>query len=325
MNVNTSILSFILLFTILGCTPKVKTISKEFRLITPDSIQLGITLTKPAALNNTPLIILIHGSGNDSRANEYYKMLTEEFCNIGFSVITYDKRGCDSSTGNWLSVPFSYLKEDLLSIVNHFSKDTTFTKIGLWGGSEGSNIAVWAASENKEIDFVIAQSFTSMTFADQNKFVKLNRIKNYSNLSQSKINEVMRLQDLLYAFVRTGEGYSDYLKLFNSFRNEEWFADILAEPISENGLWASWYKTKIDLYSAEFLKNLRIPVLFIWGQNDALIDVKKSKEIAMSIKRDDKFLFQIFDNADHSLYAGGRKPVHLKFMKEWLKKNVKLE
>ncbi len=314
-----------LFVAIFSCTTKVKTISKEFRLNTPDNIQLAITITKPTALNNTPLIILIHGSGNDSRANEYYQLLTKEFCSIGFSVITYDKRGCDSSTGNWLSVPFSYLKEDVLSIVNHFSQDSSFTHIGLWGGSEGSNLAVWAAAENEEIDFVIAQSFTSMTFAEQNKYVKLNQVKNYSNVIQSKIDDLMRLQDLLYEFVRTGQGYSEYLKAFNSFRDDEWFANILDEPISENGLWAKWYKTKLDIYTAEFLKNIHIPVLFIWGQYDALIEVNKSKEMAMSIKQDSNFQFKIFDNADHSLYAGSRKPVHLKYMKDWLQKKVEIK
>lgn len=142
----------------------------------------------------------------------------------------------------------------MLSIVNHFSQDSSFTHIGLWGGSEGSNLAVWAAAENEEIDFVIAQSFTSMTFAEQNKYVKLNQVKNYSNVIQSKIDDLMRLQDLLYEFVRTGQGYSEYLKAFNSFRDDEWFANILDEPISENGLWAKWYKTKLDIYTAEFLK-----------------------------------------------------------------------
>lgn len=61
--------------------------------------------------------------------------------------------------------------------------------------------------------------------------------------------------------------------------------------------------------------------MFIWGQYDALIEVNKSKEMAMSIKQDSNFQFKIFDNADHSLYAGSRKPVHLKYMKDWLQKS----
>ena len=308
--------------TFLGCAQEVKTTSEEFRLLTADSIQLALTLTKPAVHQKTPLIIIIHGSGNDSRENEYYKLLTNEFCSIGFSVITYDKRGCDSSTGNWLEVPFSYLKDDVVAIVNRFSKDTSFTQMGLWGGSEGSNVAVWTAAESKEIDFVIAQSFTAMTFAEQNKFVKSNRIRNYDNVSQQKINELMRLQDLLYEFVRTGKGYDEYLRTFNSFRGEEWFADILGEPVSENGLWASWYKTKLDINSTSFLGTINIPVLFVWGQQDELIDVNQSMAMAKSVKKDTHFQFKIFEKADHSLYAGGYKPVHLQYMKEWLKSNV---
>lgn len=307
---------------LISCGQKVSTTSTNIKLTTTDSVHLAITLTKPEDIIKTPLIILIHGSGNDSRENPYYKMLTDEFCSIGFSVITYDKRGCDSSTGNWLSVPFSFLKDDVITIVNHFSKDTAITQIGLWGGSEGSNIAVWTASENKEIDFVIAQSFTSMSFAEQNKFATLTRIKNYSNVSEQKLNELMKLQDLLFAFVRTGSGYNEYMNTFNSFRNEEWFSDILNEPVTKNGLWSKWYKTKIDINSSEFIKDINIPILFIWGQNDELIDVNKSLQLAKSVKQDSHLMFKIFERADHSLYAGGNKPVHLKYLKEWLKNKV---
>lgn len=316
---------FALCSMLVSCGHKVKTTSTDLKLSTADSVQLAITLTKPNGAKKTPLIVLIHGSGNDSRANPYYKMLTNEFCSIGFSVITYDKRGCDSSTGNWLTAPFSYLKDDVITIINNFSKDTSITQIGLWGGSEGSNVAVWAASESKIIDFVIAQSFTSMTFADQNKFVKLNRVKNYSMVTEQKINELLKLQDLLYDFVRTRNGYTEYLNSFNSFRNESWFTDILGEPVSEQGLWSKWYKTKLDINSTEFIKNINIPVLFVWGQNDQLIDVNKSLQMAKSVKQDNNLIFKIFDNADHSLYAGGTKPIHLKFMKEWLRNIVTKE
>lgn len=316
---------FLLSTILMSCGQKVKTTSKDFKVLTTDSVQLALTLTKPIELKKTPLLIIVHGSGNDSRENEYYKMLTNEFCSIGCSVITYDKRGCDSSTGNWLSVPFSYLKDDVVGIANTFARDTTITQIGLWGGSEGSNVAVWAASESKDIDFVIAQSFTAMTFAEQNKFVQLNRIKNYSNVSEQKINELMNLQDLLYEFVRTGKGYSEYINTFNGFRNDEWFSDILSEPISENGLWSKWYKTKLDINSSEFIKNINIPVLFVWGQNDELIDVHKSMELAKSVTQNTNVQFKIFDNADHSLYAGGNKPVHLKYLKKWLTNKVKKE
>lgn len=312
---------FLLLNLILyRCGQGVQTTQQNFKITTKDSIDIAITLTKPTGLNKSPLIILVHGSGNDNRQNEYYKLLTKEFCGIGLSVITYDKRGCDSSTGNWLAVPFSYLKDDVLSIVSQFTKDTTISKIGLWGGSEGSNVAVWAASENKDIDFVIAQSFTAMTFAEQNKYVKSQNIKRYSNVSQQKIDDLLKLQELLNEFVRTGNGYNNYINSFNSFRHEEWFAEILGQPVSQNGQWSKWYRTKLDINSTEFTKNLTVPSLFIWGQNDQLIEVDKSMTLVMSSNQGNNLYFKIFVNANHGLYTGGRKPVHLKYMKEWLTK-----
>lgn len=309
---------FPFLITLCSCGQVVQTTQQNFKITSKDSVQLATTFTRPAGLSQTPLIILIHGSGNDNRQNPYYQLLTKEFCDIGFSVIAYDKRGCDNSTGNWLTVPFSCLKDDVLSIVNHFAADTTITKIGLWGGSEGSNVAVWAATENKDVDFVIAQSFTAMTFAEQNKYVKSQSLKRYRNVSQQETDDLMKLQDLLYEFVRTGKGYSDYIQFFNRFRNRDWFAEILGQPVNEYGQWSKWYKTKLDIESTEFTRKLMVPTLFIWGGRDPLIEVNKSMALVKASNQSDKLRFKIFDHADHSLYAGGRKPEHLKYMKEWL-------
>lgn len=306
-----------------GCGQKVEVTEQNFRVVTKDSIQLACTLTRPAGVPYTPLIILIHGSGNDSRQNEYYQMLTSEFCEIGLSVITYDKRGCDSSAGHWLNVPFSYLKDDVLTIVNQFEGDSTISKIGLWGGSEGSNVAVWAATESKAIDFVIAQSFTAMTFAEQNKYVKSKSISRYPNVSQQTKDDLLQLQDLLYTYVRTGQGYQNYLNAFNRFSHEEWFTEILGNPVSENGQWSHWYKTKMDIPNSVYVAALTIPALFIWGEEDQLIDVAKSMEIVRSANQNLQIEVNIIRDADHSLYAGGRRPEHLEMMKEWLTSQLK--
>ena len=310
--------SILVLF--MSCEQNIQTTSQEHSFLTKDSISLAGTLTRPIEATKNPLIILVHGSGNDSRENEYYKLLAKEFCNIGYSVFTYDKRGCNASTGSWLTVPFYYLKDDVLTIVKEFDKDTTITKIGLWGGSEGSNVAIWASSESSDIDFVIAQSFTAMTFAEQNKFVKQTRIRNYPNTSEQKIKELLDLQDLLYEYVRTGNNYDKYISAFNNLSNEPWFSDILNQPVTENSQWSRWYKSKLDIQSSTFLNGIHIPVLFVWGQNDELIDVNRSMSILKMTTESDNITYKVFENADHSLYSGGRKPIHLRFMKEWLNK-----
>lgn len=304
----------------MSCEQNIQTTSQEHSFLTKDSISLAGTLTRPIEATKNPLIILVHGSGNDSRENEYYKLLVKEFCNTGYSVFTYDKRGCNASTGSWLTVPFYYLKDDVLTIVKEFDKDTTITKIGLWGGSEGSNVAIWASSESSDIDFVIAQSFTAMTFAEQNKFVKQTRIRNYPNTSEQKIKELLDLQDLLYEYVRTGNNYDKYISAFNNLSNEPWFSDILNQPVTENSQWSRWYKSKLDIQSSTFLNGIHIPVLFVWGQNDELIDVNRSMSILKMTTESDNITYKVFENADHSLYSGGRKPIHLRFMKEWLNK-----
>jgi len=65
---------------------------------------------------------------------------------------------------------------------------------------------------------------------------------------------------------------------------------------------------------------LTVPSLFIWGKNDQLIEVDKSMTLVKSANQGNNLYFKIFENANHSLNTGGKKPVHLKYMKEWLTK-----
>lgn len=74
----------------ISCEKNIKSTLQEYSFLTKDSISLVGTLTRPLEATKSPLIVLVHGSGNDGRENEYYKLLTKEFCNIGYSVFTYD-------------------------------------------------------------------------------------------------------------------------------------------------------------------------------------------------------------------------------------------
>jgi pimeloyl-ACP methyl ester carboxylesterase len=301
----------------------VQTMTRDVTVKTNDGIQLIGTLTKPAAVGRTPLIILIHGSGNDTRQNPYYKQLANRFNENGYSVFTYDKRGSGESTGSWIDVPFSYLKDDVLSVVNKLKEDTSFTKIGVWGGSEGSCVALWAASESDKISFVIAQSFTSLPFSEQNTYQTHVAIKALSNNNTDDINARMRVQELVHHYALTGEGYDKYAAAVNALRHKTWFLKTLGEPMSADNKWWGWYKTKMNIAPVRFLQGVHVPVLFIWGEVDELVPVSASVDLVKAKAKGKNVVYKVFKNANHSLSGNNGEAVHVQFMQEWLKKICK--
>ena len=298
-----------------------RTVTEEIIIKTNDGISLVGTITKPASFKQTSLIILIHGSGDDTRENEYYRLLTRKFNESGYSVLTYDKRGSGASTGSWIDVPFPALKDDVLSIVKELTNDTSFNKIGLWGGSEGSCIALWAASESSNISFVMAQSFTSVSFAEQNKYQTHLAIKALSNNNSRDINTRMHVQELVHHYALTGDGYERYVAAINALRQKPWFAQSLGEPMSASNKWWGWYKTKMSIVPIHFLQKVQVPVLFVWGELDELVPVKASLELVREKGKGKNVEYEVFKGANHSLYTNnGREPVHIQAMKQWLKR-----
>jgi pimeloyl-ACP methyl ester carboxylesterase len=297
-----------------------KNIETELVITTKDGVKLQATVSKPQATGKLPLIILLHGSGDDTRQNEYYQLLQTKFNEIGFAVLMYDKRGCGSSTGSWIQVPFSVLKDDALEVFRKVNGDSSYTKIGFWGGSEGSCLALWAAAEEPRVNFVVGQSFTAMPFVEQNAYQTNLAITALSKGNAADINARMDVQDLMYRYARTGQGYSDYVAAVNSLRDKPWFSKTLSEPMGAFDPWWKWYKTKMDVSPIRFLRIVKVPVLFVWGALDELVPVEKSYQMVKELSGGKNITYKIFDQAGHNLFTSAGAPLHIGFLQEWLKK-----
>jgi dipeptidyl aminopeptidase/acylaminoacyl peptidase len=233
-------------------------------------------------------------------------------------VLVYDKRGSGQSSGNWIESPFSTLKDDVLSIIELVKEDSSIGKIGLWGGSEGSCIALWAAAESDLVSFIIAQSFTATSFADQNRYQTRLSTQSIVNNNKELIKARMKVQELVYNYARTGKGYDKYVESVNALRRNPWFTQILGEAMRRDDKWWSWYKTKMDIKPIAFLKKVNAPVLFIWGELDKLVPVEQSYRLVIAQAKGKEIKTIIFKGANHSLYNNTAEPVHLKVMQDWL-------
>ena len=64
-------------------------------------IQLAGTLIAPSTRGKHPAIVLVHGSGAQSR--EHMMPFARLLIRHGLAVLGYDKRGVGESTGDWLA------------------------------------------------------------------------------------------------------------------------------------------------------------------------------------------------------------------------------
>ena len=115
---------------------------------------LAGSLYLPARGGRHPAVILVHGSGPQTR--DSYAPFAKVFAKHGIATLIYDKRGTGALTGNWQRAPFSALADDAAAGLEFLRRrvEIDSTRVGIWGGSEGGWIAPWVASINPNVAFV---------------------------------------------------------------------------------------------------------------------------------------------------------------------------
>jgi dipeptidyl aminopeptidase/acylaminoacyl peptidase len=123
-------------------------------------LRLAGMLFVPEGEGPVPVAVIIHGSGTSFRNNTWYLSVARHLQTNGIAVLLPDKRGSESSAGNWVGADFHQLAGDTLAAVDFVRAQEQFagSRIGLIGLSQGGWIAPVAAAEDGGIDFVVSMS-----------------------------------------------------------------------------------------------------------------------------------------------------------------------
>ena len=139
-----------------------------------EGVILDGTVYKPK--NSLVGVVIVHGSGQETRMNEFAKLLVEN----GISVLTYDKRGVGKSggiyfgpevgTNNIDSTNLNLLAKDASNAVNELQKQIKNIPIGLVGFSQAGWIIPITSSKNPIVEFMVLFSCPTITTLEQLRF-----------------------------------------------------------------------------------------------------------------------------------------------------------
>jgi uncharacterized protein len=132
----------------------------DFHSLRPQSVRIhsatGTTLAaRFFAGRSRATVVLSHGYGG---TQDEMLPVADVLHRAGFSVLTYDLRGCGQSGGG---VTFGALEQrDLISVVNYLSKrpDVDAMRIGALGFSMGASTTILAAARDRRIQAVVDDS-----------------------------------------------------------------------------------------------------------------------------------------------------------------------
>lgn len=127
-----------------------------------DDVTLAGTLTVPEGEGPHPAVVLVSGSGPQTRNSEVFghalfHVVADYLTRQGIAVLRYDERGVGASTGTYESATTEDLARDVEAAVEALAvrHEIDAHQIGLYGHSEGGAIAPMVATRSDRVAFLV--------------------------------------------------------------------------------------------------------------------------------------------------------------------------
>ncbi|HEY1605734.1 MAG TPA: alpha/beta fold hydrolase [Allosphingosinicella sp.] len=233
------------------------------------AVTLRGTLCLPRSRGRHPAVVLVHGSGPQTRWGTM-RYIADRFARSGVAVLIYDKRGSGDSGGDWRSATYEDLARDALAAVAILAArpDVDPHRIGLVGHSQGGAIAPLVATlAPGRIAFLVAED----SFAGPQWQQDLYRVRNeVKSLALSQADEKIAM-DVYSAFVDAARGarsYDAFEKEAAPYRDTAWYK-WMAIPPRDSWVWGLAAKNE-NFDPLPLWHKVRAPVLLVYGEKDML-------------------------------------------------------
>lgn len=247
------------------------------------TVTLSGVLIVPGGKELYPAVVLIHGSGAESR--EGYRFLADHLARHGIAALRYDKRGVGDSEGDWHYATLEDLAEDVLAGVHFLQhhRNINAKAVGIVGTSQGGWVAPLAASQSEDVAFMVVISGAAVSPQIQELYRVTNELR-YKGYSESGVT----LRTMGYRLELAAA------KILRAIQNVVPVSKALP-PRLAFGLYLNW-----DFDPVPILKKITCPVLAIFGELDKLVPVRESVALLKEALKDNDII-TVFPKGNHAL------------------------
>lgn len=256
--------------------------SKEPVVFTSGGEQLTGTIYLPEGTGPYPGLVLIHGSGDQSRAVWEYRSHVYRLVSRGVAVLAYDKRGCGESEGAISAAGFDDLAADAYAALSvlRTAESIDSTRCGLFGISQGGWIAARLGAAHRDISFIVFNEGPAVSLWQQ----ELDRVA-YSlksdDFSQAAIDSAVALTRLYFESVDRPAAWAAYATARAAADSAAWLEYVQNEPEYDNANMIWWRTNRYD--PAADLSRLSMPVLAVFGELDTNVPPQTNRLLMDSL------------------------------------------
>ncbi len=259
------------------------------------SVQFGGTLTIPKGKGPFSTVILITGSGQQDRdetlfGHKPFWVIADALSREGFAVLRVDDRGIGETTGD-IGTSADYA-QDVLATIAFLKKrkEVNSQKIGLIGHSEGGMIGPMAATQSKDVAFMV--SLAGLGVGGRELLLKQSDdILNKAGTNATYRGHIKSLNTALYD-VAFRLPLQDDIKDSLQASFEHWLKMQPDAVLGQMGfksevgkksvtrqfdlINSKWYRYFLKYDPQPVLSQIKIPVLALNGSNDLQVSAKEN-------------------------------------------------
>ncbi len=220
------------------------------------------------------VVVVVHGSGDGPR--RAYDIWTNFFLSRGWAVVVYDKRGSDSSTGDWHDANLTTLAGDLDSVITwtRTRPELKGLKLGVWGVSQAGWIIPQIAAEGSA-DFIIVQAGPATPVDEFLGKTLESELRAYGFSSE----EIGKAQAYYALDVAVSRGEKPYAMIEAAYREAmsagaEW---ILKAPDPEGAPDRRFMAAIAGFDPARYWQKVRVPLLALFGGKDHVVPAEENR------------------------------------------------
>lgn len=294
------------------------------------NIALDGTLHLPDAPGPHPALAMLAGSGPDDRdAWGYFPPIRDAFLGAGLAVLSWDKPGVGTSTGDWQEQTFFDRADEALAALSWLREraDIDAGRVGVWGHSQGGWIAQIVAARDPSLAFAIINSGPGVDAIVQDLYGVEHTLRQ-SGAGDAEVAEAIAYMERIHAAAVAGMPHATFVtEVMEPARGTpgfEYFGEV------DPGLWGFLIRNLTQPYDpSDALERISCPVLAIFGERDSLVPVDDSVRIfqdALDKAGNEDITIRVFPEADHRIRAGdpnGFADGYLETMADWLRARVR--
>jgi dienelactone hydrolase len=236
-------------------------------------VRLAGSLTLPQAGRPFPAVILIAGSGPQTRdqnifGHRYFLVLADQLTRQGIAVLRYDKRGIGESSGKDPLVTTADYASDAIAAVAYLKTrpDIDSGRIGLLGHSEGGTIAPQVANADRDVSFLVLMAAPGVKGHEIAK-AQSQAINRFAGLSEAQIADSAATQDkMLDAVMFAKDQASAETEVRSLLRAAGTPENAIESQVKS--ICSAWVRHYLLYDPVPALRALRQPVLALIGSND---------------------------------------------------------